>query len=112
MKTSKTSKASAALWSNANRRTSAERGLGDPADALHPVVTVKALIRQINTNPDALELLAGRRHELTAAQITAVLEAGATPKEPKARKVAKAKPRAMTPGARRIADIALREFRS
>ncbi len=88
----KTSKASAALWNNANRRNNARIGLGDPADALHPVVTIKQLIRSIGTNPAALELLAARQHELTPEQRRAALEAhgAAAPKvrKPMAAKVA------------------------
>ncbi len=107
----KTSKASAALWSNANRRTSAERGLGDPRAAMYPVVTIPQLIASIGVNPDAAELLAARSHELSDEQRTAALRAldAAAPKARKTAK-AKAKPRVMTPGARRIADIPLRGF--
>ena len=102
----KTSKASAELWDNANRRNAAQNGMGDPADALHKVITVKSLIRQIGTNPAALELLAARSHELSPAQRTAVLKAYLPPKEPKAAKVAMP-----APGARRgLADFPLRGF--
>ena len=106
----KTSKASAALWSNANRRTSAERGLGDPANAMHEIVTIKQLMRQIGTNPDALGLLAARSHEMTPEQITVVLKAhGAA--APKARKPKAAKPAMPAPGARRgLAGVPLRGF--
>ena len=87
---------SASLWDNANRRTKAENGMGDPADALHPMVTIKQLIASIGTNPAALELLAGRAHELTPEQRTAALKAhgAAAPKvrRPKARKAAKVEP--------------------
>ncbi len=33
MKTSKTSRATAALWDRANKRNAAQNGMGDPADA-------------------------------------------------------------------------------
>ena len=105
----KTSKASAALWNNANRRNNARIGLGDPADALHPVVTIKQLIRSIGTNPAALELLAARSHELTPAQRTAALKAFAPPKEPKAVKPA-LNPKLAGMSTSRLADIPLRGF--
>ena len=53
------------------------------------MVTIKALIASIGTNPAALELLAERQHELSNAQRTAVLKAFTPPKEPKAAKAAK-----------------------
>ena len=105
----KTSKASAALWGNANKRTAAQHGLpgSDPADGLHPVITIPQLIKSIGVNPDALELLAARQHEMTPEQRTAALRAGLPPK---ARKVAKAQPKATPPAARRFANIPLRGF--
>lgn len=106
----KTSKASAALWARANKRNSARNGMGPADDALHPVVTIPQLIRSVGKNPAALELLASRRHEMTDAQITAVLEAGLPPKASKARTVAKAAPKATPPAAiraRRLANFGL-----
>ena len=105
----KTSKATAALWDNANRRNAARIGLGDRADALHSVTTIPQLIRSIRKNPAALELLAARSHELTDAQRMAALKAFAPPKEPKVTKAAKVAMPA--PGAlRRMADVPLRGF--
>ena len=106
----KTSKASAALWNNANKRTNAQNGMGDPGDAKHEILTVKQLIRQIGVNPNAIELLAERAHELTPEQRRAALQAFAPPKEPKARTVAKAGPKATPPAVRRFANIPLRGF--
>ena len=106
----KPSKASAALWDRANKRNAARIGMGDPADAMHKVVTIKQLIRSVGTDPNALELLAARAHELTDAQRQAVLEAYAPPKAPKARTVAKATPKAAPPAARRLANIPLRGY--
>ena len=105
----KPSRATADLWANANKRTNARNGMGDRADAMHKVLTIKQLIRSIGTNPAALELLAERQHELTPEQRTAVLKAYAPPKEaPKAAKVAKAAPKARS----RLAGIPLRGFHS
>ena len=103
----KTSKATAALWDNANRRNAARIGIGDRAAAFHQIPTIKQLIGQIGTDPNALELLASRSHELTPAQRLAALKAFAPPKEPKAPKTTKAPPRALTPGARRLANFGL-----
>ena len=101
----KTSRASAALWDNANRRTNAQNGMGDPSDAKHEILTVKQLIGQIGKNPAALECLVARSHELTPAQRTAALEAhGAA--APKARKP-KAAPKARPPAARGMSAISL-----
>ncbi len=73
----KTSRATAALWDRANKRTAARHGLpgSDPADALHPVVTIPQLIKSIGVNPAARELLAERDHELSPAQRRKALEA-------------------------------------
>ena len=105
----KTSRASAALWDNANKRTAALHGLvgSDRADALHKVVTIPQLIRSIGTNPAALELLAGRQHELTPSQRAAALKAhGAAAAKVRRSKVAKATP----PAPRRLAGFPLRGF--
>ena len=105
-----TSKASASLWDNANRRNAARIGLGDRADALHPVITIPHLIKSIGSNPAALELLAARSHELSAEQRREALKAACPPtkaaRKPKAAKVAMP-----APGARRgIADVPLRGY--
>ncbi len=76
----------------------------DPADALHPVVTIPQLIKSIGKNSAALELLAGRQHELTPTQRRAALERFAAT-APKARK-----PNAARPASRRLAGLPLRGF--
>ncbi len=105
------SKESAALWDRANKRTAAQHGLpgSDPADAITKAVTIKSLIRSIGSNPDALELLASRSHELTDAQRMAALKAFAPPK---AAKVAKAQPKAAPKARSRLAGFPLRGFHS
>ena len=110
----KTSKASAALWANANRRNAARIGLGDPADAKHEILTIKSLIQSVGKNPAALELLASRAHELTDAQRMAALRAYAPPKEPKARKpkAARVEPTAALNARSRLAGFPLRGFHS
>ena len=100
----KTSKSAASLWDNANRRNNARNGIGDRAAALHKVVTIPQLIKSIGKNPNALELLASRQHEMTDAQRTAALRAGLPPKAPKPTKAA---PKVTTPGARRVANFGL-----
>ena len=106
----KPSSTSAELWNNANRRNAARIGLGDRAAAFHQIPTIKSLIRQIGTNPAALELLAARQHEMTPEQRTAALRAGCPPtKTPKVTKAAK--PAMPAPGARRgLADVPLRGY--
>ena len=108
----KTSKASAALWNNANKRTNAQNGMGDPGDAKHEILTVKQLIRSVGKNPAALELLAARSHELTPEQRRAALRAYLPPKEPKARNTAKAQPKAALNARSRLAGFPLRGFHS
>ena len=84
-------------------------GMGDPADAITKAVTIKSLIQSIGTNPDAFELLAARRHEMSAAQIDAALKRGLPPK---AAKVAKAQPKAAPKARSRLAGFPLRGFHS
>ena len=98
------SKETAALWDRANRRNAARIGLGDRADALHQIPTIKALIASIGTNPAALELLAARSHELTDAQRTAALKAACP--APKAHKP-KAAPKVSPPTLRGMSGISL-----
>jgi len=105
----KTSKSAASLWDNANRRNAARIGIGDRADALHPVITIPQLIRQIGKNPAAIECLAERAHELTPEQRLAALKAFAPPK---AAKVAKAQPKAAPKARSRLAGFPLRGFHS
>ncbi len=100
----KTSKASAALWTNANKRNAAQSGMGPAADAKHAIPSIKALIASINTNPDALGLLAARSQELTPEQRTAALRAGLPPQAPKAHKpkLTKGKLMGVTPAPSRL----------
>jgi len=95
------------MWDRANRRNNAQSGLGDPADATHKVMTIKALIASIGKNPAAIELLAARQHELTPEQRRAALKAhGAA--APKARKAAsKVKPPAPSRLSRTLAGVGL-----
>ena len=99
----KTSKSAASLWDNANRRNAARIGIGDRAAAFHQIPTIKSLIRQISTDPNALELLAARSHEMTDAQRTAALKAACPPT--KAPKVTKAQPKASLRALRGMAGI-------
>ena len=107
----KTSNASADLWARANLKTSARHGItgSDPADALTPPVPIHKLIEKIN-EPGNLDLLAARSHELSPEQRRKALRTYRPKEVPKARTAAKAAPKAITPGARRIADVPLRGF--
>ena len=97
-------RSSADLWASAHTRINAEHGMGNSANALHKAVTIKSLIQSIGTNPDAFELLAARRHEMSAAQIDAALQFGLPPK---AAKVAKAQPKAATMAPRGLSGVPL-----
>ena len=97
----KTSRASAAMWDRANRRNNAQSGLGDPADATHKVMTIKALIASIGKNPAALELLAARQHEMTPEQRMAALKAFSAA-APKAKAKPKAAPKVKPPAPSRL----------
>ena len=104
MQTSK----SAALWVNANRRNAARIGLGDRADALHSVITIPQLIRSIGTDPNALELLAVRQHELSPEQRRAALEAAcATAPKVKPKATPEARPPAPSRISRTLARVGL-----
>ena len=107
----KPSKASAALWDRANKRTAARHGLpgSDPGDAKHEILTVKQLIASIGKNPNALELLAARSHELSPAQRLKALKAfeAAAPKARKAEAAPKASPPAPSRLSRTLAAVGL-----
>ena len=87
----------AAMWAHAGKKAAAQHGMGPPQDAFTPPVPIQRLIETINTDPDALGLLAARS-DLSEDQRTAALRAYRPSRDssgtqaPWARKAAKKKP--------------------